>query len=228
VTPLAGCGGGAFAPAARPGWPAGDALAWLDEPSAGAAYEAVRAAPPVALDVFTLKDGRRVAIRVVDPRDALAEDRFVGGLSLDSRYHRFHAPIRRLSPDLLRRMVSADPRQFALVAEPLDALADGWEEGAAGTPLVADARFVMAEAGDDVAEFALAVADDWQRAGLGRALLDRLVARARSRGIRTLHGDVLHDNYAMAGLLADVGGRFVRGEDARVRRGVVDTGAAPA
>jgi acetyltransferase len=175
-----------------------------------------------------LRDGRRVRLRPITAHDATAEQRFVEGLSMEARYYRFHTPIRTLSPDVLGRMVRLDPRQFALVATPHAAPDDDeghWDVDAApgdpAAPLVADARYVLADDADDRAEFAIAIADAWQGAGLGRVMLERLKAHARRQGIRSLHGDVLHDNRAMASLLRQVGGTFVPGDDPRVRRAVI-------
>jgi acetyltransferase len=44
------------------------------------------------------------------------------------------------------------------------------------------------------AEFALVIADDWQRRGLGRALLERLSRGAYEAGYEALYGHVLADN----------------------------------
>jgi len=55
------------------------------------------------------------------------------------------------------------------------------------------------------AEFAIAVADEWQGAGLGRELLVRLSAHAREHGVRRLFGDVLWGNNAMLGLARELG-----------------------
>jgi acetyltransferase len=46
-------------------------------------------------------------------------------------------------------------------------------------------------------EFALAVADAWQGQGLAGRLLRRLCDHASRRGLRSLFGDVLHDNLPM-------------------------------
>jgi GNAT superfamily N-acetyltransferase len=46
------------------------------------------------------------------------------------------------------------------------------------------ARYVRAGADPEVAEVAVTVVDDWQGRGLGRALLERLAARARREGVR--------------------------------------------
>ena len=42
----------------------------------------------------------------------------------------------------------------------------------------------------ETAEFALAVADDWQGKGLGHALLERLCDAARAAGYRALYGHI--------------------------------------
>ena len=88
----------------------------------------------------------------------------------------------------------------ALVARPGD------DEDA---PIVADARYVMRADSAD-AEFAIAVADEWQGAGLGRALLMHLSAHARRRGVRRLFGDVLWGNPAMLALVRSLGAQLHR------------------
>ena len=60
------------------------------------------------------------------------------------------------------------------------------------------------------AEFAIAIADGWQGAGLGRALLARLLAHARKRGVRRLFGDVLWSNPAMLALARSMGAQLTR------------------
>jgi acetyltransferase len=84
--------------------------------------------------------------------------------------------------------------------------------GAADQPatLVADARFVR-NADSDSAEFALVVADNWRRIGLGTRLTRILAQRARFAGVRRLCGDVLDDNKAMRGLARSLGARLSRG-----------------
>jgi len=71
--------------------------------------------------------------------------------------------------------------------------------------IVADARYVLDDSGV-TAEFAIAVADDWQHAGLGRELLLRLADHARAHGVLRLHGDVLWDNLPMQRMVAALGG----------------------
>lgn len=156
---------------------------------------------PAAVDPdhIELADGRSVRLTPVRPQDASAEQAFVGALSLTSRYRRFHFGLRELSPEASRAMTEVDQHcHVAFVAR-----APG------GTNIVADARYVVqADTGD--AEFAVAVADEWQGAGLGRALLARLAANAREHGVQRLFGDVLWGNPAMLSLVRSLGAELRR------------------
>ena len=68
-------------------------------------------------------------------------------------------------------------------------------------------------------EFALVVADEWQRHGLGRRMMQLLIDVARARGLREMIGHVLAENRGMLGLAESLG--FVAGESSegpQVRR----------
>ena len=158
--------------------------------------------PPHRDDLIELNDGRRVVLAPVHPQDAPAERAFVGALSLTSRYRRFHFGLRELSPEASRAMTEIDQHHHvAFVARPSD--------DDATAAIVADARYVLRADSAD-AEFAIAVADEWQGAGLGRALLQRLAAHARQQGVRRLFGDVLWGNPAMLALLRGLGAQLRR------------------
>lgn len=181
------------------------------------------AAAPVAPDEIDLLDGRRVHVAPVRPQDADAERDFVGALSMTSRYRRFHFGLRELTPEASRAMTEIDQHHHvALVARPLG------DTGETPAPIVADARYVMRADSAD-AEFAIAVADDWQGAGLGRALLARLSAHAREQGVRRLYGDVLWGNPGMLALVRSMGAQLSRlpGDATSVRVEFVFDEAAP-
>lgn len=155
--------------------------------------------PVDLIDRVVLDDGRAVILRPVLPQDAAATRAFVAGLSLRSRYRRFHMGLSHLPDAMLEGLTQVDHEQHvALVAQPV-----GEEAGA----LVAEARYVR-RADSAAAEFALVVADDWQRQGLGRRLLQRLARHAARQGVAELHGDILHDNEAMLGLVRQLGARL--------------------
>ena len=58
---------------------------------------------------------------------------------------------------------------------------------------------------DDTADIGLLVEDDWQRRGVGTALLSALVRRIRERGFRFLRADVLDENRFALRVLACLG-----------------------
>jgi acetyltransferase len=98
----------------------------------------------------------------------------------------------RLSAQRLQQLAEVDfKRQVAFV---VTAQIDGREAA------VAEARFVVL-AGGRCADFALAVADDWQRRGVARQLMQALEAAAGERGVQTLQGDVCCDNEVMRAVM---------------------------
>jgi acetyltransferase len=144
-----------------------------------------------------LRDGTRLRTRPIAPQDRRRHWRFACSLSLQTRYQRLMSP-RRLLPDEQRRMVEIDYRQeMALVAT---AEIDGEER------ILGVARYVREAAGDNdmrlaaAAEFAIVVADAWQRRGIGMLLLGRLRQVAQDAGVRQLAGLTLATNTGMIGL----------------------------
>jgi acetyltransferase len=139
-----------------------------------------------------LRDGSAVRIRSISPDDQDREKRFFAGLSERSRYHRFMQYLHELPPGMLERFTRIDPkREAALVA-------------LAGDEIVGVGRYAP-DADGSGAEFALVVADAWQGKGLGRILLERLLAAARAAGYPCLLGRILDDNREMLELAARLG-----------------------
>ena len=144
--------------------------------------------PTQLIDVWTLHDGRRVTVRPVLPQDAGLEQALVRALSPRSRYQRFFSPLRELPPEWLQRLTQVDYRLHqALIVESFD----GGEARA-----VAEGRYVV-DATGTACEFALVVADDWQRLGLARRLLGLLTQAAAASGLQQMVGDVLATNQPM-------------------------------
>jgi len=179
--------------------------------------------PTRLIDVWTLRDGRRVTVRPVLPQDEGLEQALVRALSPTSRYQRFFAPIRELPQDWLQRLTQIDYRLHqALIVESFDG-----DEALA----VAEARYVV-DATGKVCEFAVVVADDWQRLGLARRLLAQLVRVAAEAGLRQMVGEVLATNHAMLSLARSLGFATLRHADGGaqvllVQRELQDTLAAP-
>ena len=146
----------------------------------------------------TLRDGSAVRIRPIRKTDTAIEQEFVRALSSESRYFRFMDALRELSPQMLAHFTRVDyDRHLALIAVT-------GEEGR--ETLVGVARYV-AGADDSQAEFAVVVADAWQHRGLGRQLMEALMAAARAAGIRKMVGEVLASNHRMLQLAGKLGYR---------------------
>jgi RimJ/RimL family protein N-acetyltransferase len=146
----------------------------------------------------------RIDIRPIRPedREALAEG--LRSMSPESRYRRFFSPIAHLSESQLTYLTEVDHHDH----EALVAFEPGTDRG------IGVARYIRSETEPDLAEFAVAVADDWHRRGVGTALLHRLTERAREEGIRRFSGSILEENRPMLELAGELGDVQVRGRAA--------------
>jgi acetyltransferase len=106
------------------------------------------------------------------------------------------AGLRELPPAKLRSLTEIDPaRHVALAAMPPGRRPQAW---------IGVARCI-ADAGREGCEFALTVADAWQHTGLAGVLMRALMAEARARGFRRMHGEVLANNRPMLTLARQLG-----------------------
>jgi GNAT superfamily N-acetyltransferase len=150
-------------------------------------------------DGWRLPGGAAISIRAVKPDDGPLLQELVRSLSLTSRYRRFFYPLHELTPDMLARFTQADPTgSMTLIA----VVRDKGKEVAAGMAQC------IAEPYPERADFAVVVADEWQRAGIASRLLRNLVCIARAAGIERLEGDILSENEPMLRLLAGMGFAF--------------------
>lgn len=141
-----------------------------------------------------LADGGSAELRLMGPRDdALLKEGF-DALSEQSRYRRFLAPKPRLTDSELRYFTHVDgERHFAIGA---------WRRRRGKAEGLGVARFVRLPDRPEVAEPAITVADAAQGLGLGTALMTRLIAAARERGVRAFEFYALADNDPLDHLLA--------------------------
>ena len=147
---------------------------------------------------ITLRDGARAMLRPIAPEDKPLVAAAFERLSEESRYRRFFATKNELSRAELAYLVDVDHKDH----EAIIAIDPSSGE------MLGVARYIRSK--DDpqaaeVAEVAVTVADDWQRRGLGRALLSRLTYRARREGVRRFSALVQADNPGALRLLEGVG-----------------------
>lgn len=147
-----------------------------------------------------LADGSTVVVRrlVADDGPALA------------------AAIEHADPMDLRRRFMGMPPPTPVILDRLGR-ADGVHDYALGAftdtgRLVAVAQFDRVDEGP-VAEFAIEVASDWQRRGLGNRMLERLSSVARSLGIQRFTATYYADNLPVRRLLHDSGHVIASGFD---------------
>ena len=160
------------------------------------AHMAIHPYPAQLVSTWQPREGAPVTLRPIRPEDAEMEQAFVTSLSAESRYFRFMDTLRELTPAMLVRFTQIDyDREMAFVAT---------VPGGAGEAEIGVCRYVTNPDGESC-EFALVVADDWQRKGLGRRLMGQLIDVARARGLRSMIGHVLAENRGMLRLCQSLG-----------------------
>jgi RimJ/RimL family protein N-acetyltransferase len=144
-----------------------------------------------------LADRTKVHVRPIVPEDEPLLHEAVAAMSERTVYFRFFSPLKRMPDALAHRLAVVDyDARFAIVAT--TRRPSGKER------ILGVARYDRAQ-GTNVAEVAVAVVDEFQRRGLGRALLTILAKVARDHGIKTFSLIVLPENQQMLGLLRKMG-----------------------
>ena len=142
-----------------------------------------------------LDDGAILNLRAIEPSDKSTLSEGFGQLSAESRRRRFLSPKSGLSDKELSYFTECDGvDHYAIVAIATTSV-DGAPEG------VGVARIVRTDDDPAAAELAIVIADSWQGRGIGRRLLERLVAAAAERGIERICAMALTDNEKIRSLL---------------------------
>src|SRR3954466_598516 len=130
-----------------------------------------------------------VTTRPVRPEDRMLFCRLWERLSPETVYRRFHAPVRALPDESVRRLVTVDhDLREAVVA-------------VVGGEVVGVVRYDRPPADPSTAEFAVVVEDAWQGVGVGRQLARELTELAARRGVRTFTASVQPDNSRVIALI---------------------------
>lgn len=148
--------------------------------------------------IETLRNGKRIEIRALRPEDRDDFVAAVGRASSQSLYRRFFAVRRHFTENETSFYLKVDFKDHvALVAVAED-------NGRA--MIIAGARYIVVEPRQ--AEVAFTVLDDYQRQGVGAALLRHLIGIARGAGIGELIAQVLPDNTAMLKVFERSGAKY--------------------
>ena len=155
------------------------------------------ASPGFEPRTLELTGGTKVHVRPIVPEDEPLLHEAVAAMSERTVYFRFFSPMKRMPDALAHRLAVVDYNdRCALVATT--------HKPGSKERIVGVARYDRVP-NMDVAETAVAVVDEFQRRGLGSALMTILGKVARDHGIKTFTLIVLPENQQMLGLLRKMG-----------------------
>jgi RimJ/RimL family protein N-acetyltransferase len=134
-----------------------------------------------------------VHVRPLNHDEGALLDAVFAELSPQSRYLRFHSPVRQLTAATRRALLDVDGRDHVAV------VAISPQGDAIGI-----ARIIRNASRSHDAEVAFEVVDAWQGRGVGRGLLTAIVGAAGRIGLSRVHARVLTENAAALALLRSV------------------------
>jgi len=141
------------------------------------------------LETLALPDGTSLTLRAIQPDDASRLQALHARLSHETIYLRFLSMQLNLSDAEAHRLAMVNYQTtMALVAV---------NEDHGAEVIRGVARYAASERAPTEAEAAIVIEDAYQGQGLGTILLDRLLAYARSHGIRTFVAEINAENERM-------------------------------
>lgn len=175
-----------------------EASLWLEDDPPTERQRLVLAPYPTALTQrVTLRSGLCCTVRAVRPEDEPQIIAMLQNTDPEAIRLRFFGAIRTFTHAMAARFSQIDyDRELVLVA----------------TECAADARAIVAlghlsidEEDPLRAEYAILVHQDYARQGLGRDILERLLAYAGTRGVEIVYGEILSENTGMQALCRSLG-----------------------
>jgi acetyltransferase len=161
---------------------------------------------------------RSLRLRPIRPEDAHRMTVFYAQASPEDMRLRFFMSQRTVQLSQLARFTQIDyDREMSFIA--LEGDSEDGESAMAG-----EVRAVC-DPDNLVAEFAIMVATAWQRQGLGRILLTKMIDYLRTRGTSKLTGQCLAENTGMQTLARELGFSITSGTDAGVKTLSMDLAA---
>ena len=149
------------------------------------------------LGTIHFPDGALITLRPVTVRDGRLLANFLTRLSPETRYRRFLSMEDGARAKWVATLIHADQ---------LSSLVYGaFADNRFGSSLVAVAESIRSEVDVELAEFAIAVVEDWQNLGVGTLLARHLAGVARATGIKRWETYTLADNAQVEKVLSRVG-----------------------
>jgi acetyltransferase len=175
----------------------------LRQPARPYAHLAIRPYPEEYARAGKLRDGTPVALRPIKPEDEPRWQDMLARCSDESIRARFRALFKRTSHEVATRYCFVDyDRDMTIVAEVFH------EQ----SPAMVGVVNLFCDANREVAEYAILVADDSRRNGLGDLLTQHCVEIADNWGLRRLYAETDLDNEPMISLFKKHGFQLDRDE----------------
>jgi acetyltransferase len=156
---------------------------------------AIRPYPAQYISAIRRSDGRLITVRPIRPEDEPQMVRFHQSLSEQSVHFRYFGSLnvesRTAHERLVRTCFNDYDREIALVAE-------------CDKEIIGIARLIKGHSANE-AEFALLIADAWQKMGMGTELLKLLVKIGRAEKLQRITGRILAANTAMLEVSRNIG-----------------------
>ncbi|GAB53680.1 bifunctional acetate--CoA ligase family protein/GNAT family N-acetyltransferase [Atlantibacter hermannii] len=157
---------------------------------------AIRPYPHQLEEAVTLKNGESCLFRPILPEDEPELQRFISQVTKEDLYYRYFSEINEFTHEDLANMTQIDyDREMAFVAVQSY---EGHEQILGVTRAISDPDNVDAE-------FAVLVRSDLKGLGLGRKLLEKLIAYTRDHGLERLNGITMPNNRGMVALARKLG-----------------------
>ena len=154
-----------------------------------------------------LRDGTEVVLRPIKPEDEPLWLEMLGNCSKDSIYHRFRIDFQYRSHEIATEFCYIDyDREMAIVAE---------VEENGKRILIGEGR-LLADPDLEMAEYAIIIADDWQKKNLGFLLTEYCLQIAYFAGVKRVAAETTTDNKGMLRLFKKLGFTLIYNEDATV------------
>lgn len=166
-------------------------------PAGGQKRLAIRPYPAHLEETMALPSGEQVFVRPIRPEDGPAHKKFVDRLTPEDLRLRLLGVTRDIAPSEMARLTQIDyDREMAFIATTRDSA--GEDETLAVVRTVSNPDNTQAD-------FAVMVRSDLKHAGLGTALMNKIIRYTKDRGTPEIVGHVLAENRAMLSLCKKLG-----------------------